>query len=130
MPSPRRASAHWRRKTAGAHAVEQPLRPVGLQPTGELVGEGGGIGGAAEGFGGVVADGDVVGVAVEPVGAEGQHHLGAEAAHLQHQAFHHLARASFDECPGVIVGLPALHPRVAVSPDIVAVQAQGAHGAG
>ena len=83
-----------------------------------------------EGGGGVDADGDVVGVAVEPVGPEGQHHLGAEAAHLQDQALHHDVRVGVDEGTGVIVGLPALHSRVAIAPDVVAVQAQGANGTG
>ena len=83
-----------------------------------------------ESLGGMVGDGDVVGVAVQPVGAEGQHHLGAEAAYLQHQAFHHLGGAGVDEGPRMIVCFPALHPRVAVAPYVVTVQAQGADGAG
>ena len=70
------------------------------------------------------------GVAVQPVGAEAEHHLGAEAAHLQHQPLHHLVGRGANEGPRVLVGSPARHSRVPVAPNVVAGQTQGPHRAG
>ena len=103
---------------------------MGSDAAGQLAGERRRVSGQPEGLGGVVADGDVIGVAVEPVGAEGQHDLGAEAAHLQYQPLHHRPGVGVDERLGVVVRLPAGHSGVPVGQHLVALQSQGPHRAG
>ena len=117
-------------ETAGADAVKQPPRLIGRQSAGQLLRKGGGVGGAVKGRRGPLRYGDVVGMAVQPVGAEGQHRLRPEPAHFQRQPRHHFGGIGVGKGAGVAVGLPAVHPRIAVVPDVVAAQPQGLHRAG
>ena len=64
MPSARRVWGPFQAEAAGPGAVKEALGLPGGYAGDEVLGVGGGVGGAVEGGGGVLADGDVVGVAV------------------------------------------------------------------
>ena len=89
-----------------------------------VVRESGVIRGEAEGSGGVITNGDVVGVAVESVQPEGEDHLGTEATNFKHQAGHHFVLAGLNECLGMVVVVPAGHTGITVLEDLVGLDAQ------
>ena len=117
-------------ETFGPAAIEEPVRLVRSHTVGQLAGKTPWIGGPLKRLGRLMADGDVVGMTVETVPSEGQHHLGAEPAYLLDQLLHHLFRGDIDVRQRVGVGVCAGHSRVPVAQDPVPGESQGADGAG
>ena len=78
----------------------------------------------------MVADGDVVGVAVESVLAEGENDLGFEAADLEDQASNDLVLIGLNEGVGMMVVVPAGHAGIAVAEHVVGLDAELLDGLG
>ena len=87
------------------------------------------VAGEMKRLGGMPRYGDMVGMPIQPVGAESERRLRTKTAHFQHQPLHHLGGIGVDQRLGVAVGFPARHPRIAVSPNLVAGQPQRLHRA-
>lgn len=115
-------------ESTGTTTVEEALGGVGLYVAGKLMREGLGVCGLVEGGGRVVAHGDVVGMTVEAIGAEGEDDMGAEAADLGNEGLDDFLGGDVDEGAGMVVGLIALHAGVAVVEDDRLLEAQGAAG--
>ncbi len=74
----------------------------------------------------MVGHGDVVGMAVEAIGAEGEDDLGAETADFRHEGLDDTLGRYVDEGAGVIVGLITLHTGIAMIEKDWVLDTQGA----
>ena len=115
---------HVDAETAGANAVKESLGLMRPDADGHVVRECSIVGGQAESGSGVVADGDVVGMAVESILAKGQDNLGAKAADFKDQAGNNLVLVGLDEGVGVMVVVPTGHAGIAVLEHIVGLDTQ------
>ena len=101
-----------------------------LYADGHVMRERGFVGGQVERRGRVVADGDVIRMAVQPVLPEGEDNLWTEAANLKHQTSNDFVLIGLHESVGMVVVVPTGHPRIAVAQHIVAPDAQLLDGLG